>query len=283
MKIGTSSYSFSQYIRDGKITQIDTIRLAKEIGFDCIEFTDLTPPDGVTNLEYAKQIKEEAAKYDIEISIYAIGANLAQNTDEGVKAETERLMECVDVAEALGAKMMRHDVMFGYNGFRTFDEIIPVAAGIARKVTEYAEKKGIRTMSENHGMYYQDPDRIEKMISAVGHPNYGLLLDIGNFMCADIKPADAVSRLGNLAFMVHAKDFYFTPYSPDMEEVGLQTRGCNRLVGASIGYGDINAAQCFAILKKYGYDGYIDVEYEGLEDCTEGLKKSLENIREMTK
>ncbi|MBQ7901145.1 MAG: sugar phosphate isomerase/epimerase [Clostridia bacterium] len=279
MKIGTSSYSFSQYIRAGKITQIDTVRLAKEIGFDCIEFTDLTPPEGTTQQEYAKQIKAEADKCGIEISIYAVGADLAQRDEQGIKDETQRLFGCVDIARALGAKLMRHDVMFAYNGYRSFDEIVPTAAKIARDVTEYAEKNGIRTMSENHGMYYQDPDRIEKMIAAVNHPNYGLLMDIGNFMCADIHPAKAVSRLASLAFMVHAKDFVFTPFAPDMEKKGIETRGCNRLEGTSIGCGDVNAHQCFAILKKAGFDGYVDVEYEGSEDCTQGLKKSLKNIK----
>ena len=34
MKVSVSSYSFSQYIRAGKMTQFDTVAKAKEMGFD---------------------------------------------------------------------------------------------------------------------------------------------------------------------------------------------------------------------------------------------------------
>ena len=54
MKIGVSSYSFSQYIRAGKMTQFDCVSKAKEMGFDAIEFTELQPPEGESKLSYAK-------------------------------------------------------------------------------------------------------------------------------------------------------------------------------------------------------------------------------------
>ena len=41
MKISVSSYSFSQYVRSGKMALIDCIAKAKGMGFDAIEFTDL--------------------------------------------------------------------------------------------------------------------------------------------------------------------------------------------------------------------------------------------------
>ena len=47
MKIGVSSYSFSQYIKSGKLTQLTAVAKAKELGFDAIEFTELMPTEGV--------------------------------------------------------------------------------------------------------------------------------------------------------------------------------------------------------------------------------------------
>ena len=63
-------------------------------------------------------------------------------------------------------------------------------------------------MSENHGFFAQDSDRVEKMVNAVASNNYGLLVDIGNFTCADEDPAIAVGRVAPYAFHVHAKDFH---------------------------------------------------------------------------
>ena len=278
MKIGTSSYSFQQYINGGKLTQKTAIAKAKEMGFDDIEFTDLCPEEGKTQLEYAAELKEEAEKCGIEISAYAIGANLAKADEAEFRAEVERLKGQVDVAAAMGAKFMRHDVMYNYDDFRAFDMALPTIAKGAREVTGYAESKGVKTMVENHGFICQDPERVERLICTVNHPNYGLLLDIGNFLCADVEPVLAVSKLVNLAFMVHAKDFRIYDYYIG-RQIGFQTRAKNRLEGMSVGYGDIKMKQCLEIIKASGFDGYMDIEYEGSGDCIEGIQRSLDYLR----
>ena len=278
MKVGVSSYSFSQYIREGKMTQFDTVAKAKELGFDDIEFVDLNPPEGVSQAEFAKMLRDEADRVGIEISAYVVGGNLAKANESDLLEEVARLKGQVDVANVLGAKLFRHDVMYNYAEFRSYNEALPAIAKGARLITEYAETFGIRTMTENHGTIFQDPDRMEQLIHAVNHKNYGLLLDMGNFLCADVRPEIAVSRVGNLAFMAHGKDFKYIDFYEKSEE-GFKTRGQNRLVGVSVGDGDAKAEQVVAILKNYGFDGYIDIEYEGSEDCIEGMKKGLEFLK----
>ena len=41
MKIGVSAYSYAQYINAGKMTQLDCVKKAKEMGFEAIEFTEM--------------------------------------------------------------------------------------------------------------------------------------------------------------------------------------------------------------------------------------------------
>lgn len=277
MKIGVSSYSFSQLINNGKLTQLSAIAKAKELGFEAIEFTDLTPPEGISQMEYAKQLKEEAKACEIEISAYVVGANLAQKNP---KTEIQRLKTCVDVANALGTKLFRHDAMSRYDDFRSFDLALPTLAAGIREVTEYAAALGIQTMVENHGLICQDSDRIERLVNAVNHPNFGTLVDMGNFLCADDEPAKAVSRVANFAFLVHAKDFLKIDFKNYKNEAGyFETRGCNRLKGTVVGKGIVPVAQCLAILKRTGYDGYVDVEFEGAEDCITALAEGLNFLR----
>ena len=62
MKLSVSSYSFSQYISNGKLTQLDCVKQAAEMGFDGIEFTKLEPykdPSLEDQLLYADKIKNE--------------------------------------------------------------------------------------------------------------------------------------------------------------------------------------------------------------------------------
>lgn len=287
MKIAVSSYSYHPLISKGELTQLDTLRLAKDMGFDGIEFTDLRPiknPTQEQQLAYAKELRAEAKRVGIEIIGYLVGANLYQGSAEADAAEIERLKGQVDVAAALGVKLMRHDVCSSERvGDRvvSFDRMLPTLADNVRKVTEYAASLGIRTCSENHGLVVQDSDRVERLYNAVGHDNYGLLVDMGNFACVDADSVQAVSRLAPYAVHVHAKDFSILPFDAEIEEGKkfFTSRGCNKLMGCALGDGNIPVAQCVAVLKKAGYDGYVTIEFEGNGDCRTEVAKGLARLR----
>jgi sugar phosphate isomerase/epimerase len=76
MKIGVSSYSFQGLISEGKETQLSIIKTAKEMGFDGIEFTDLNAPEGMSEKDYAREIREECEKYSLPVISYTIGADM---------------------------------------------------------------------------------------------------------------------------------------------------------------------------------------------------------------
>ena len=286
MKISVSSYSFNQYLKDGRMKQLDTVRKAAEMGFEGIEFTDLVPfesPTKYDKMKYASQIREEADRCGIKIVAYCIGASLyCENAEENERAVASAC-DSVDIAAELGAPVMRHDVTGKTKfGDRTvsFDKQLPTIAENARRITEYALSKGIKTCTENHGFVAQDSDRVERLYNAVGHDNYGLLVDIGNFACADEDSVKAVSRVAPYAVHVHVKDFYINRFGEEAcFKGGFLSRGCNTLLGSVIGEGDIPTAQCIAILKKAGYNGFVSIEYEGAEDCMKGLCRGIINLR----
>lgn len=282
MKISVSSYSFQQYIGQGKLTQLDCVSKAKEMGFDAIEFIDIAGTSLDEQKEYAKSIREEADRIGIEINAYTIGACLYKDTEEENDAEVKRLCGQLEVAKILGASVMRHDVCYalGKKGnARSFDLMLPTIARNARRVTEYAESLGIITCTENHGYIAQDSDRVERLFNAVAHDNYGLLVDIGNFICADEDPAIAVSRVAPYAVHVHVKDM-LVRNEPTGSCVN-PTRGGRYFVGTVAGEGDIPVKRCLNILKRAGYDGFISLEYEGREDCLTAIPRGLENVKKI--
>ncbi len=275
MKIGVSSYSFSQSIRKGKLNMFTTIEEAAKLGFEAIEFTELEAPDGETKEELAGKLVKEAARCGIDISAYVVGANLYGDAKEQ-EAQLNRLKKEVDIANLLGVKRFRYDVIGMLPAGISFEQVLENVAPVMRQLADYAAQYGIVTMIENHGRAFQDSDRVERVYSKINHPNFALLVDMGNFMCADEIPVLSVSRVANLAAHVHAKDFVRKEYGePGTTEGYFQTRGCNYLKGTAVGYGDCKAAQCVEILKQTGYDGYMDIEFEGPEDCIEELKKGL--------
>lgn len=280
MKTSVSTYSYGSYIWDSKLGIYGCIDHAAKEGFDGIEFVEgdwQKDPDG------AKKIREHCEKAGITPVAFLVGADLINWGGNDGKDEIERLCRLVDTAADLGCKMLRHDATGGLPADqklgRSFDMLLPRLAERIREVTKYAEQKGIRTMSENHGFFSQDSSRVEKLINAVNHPNYGWLVDCGNFMCADEDPNYAVGVMAPYAIHVHAKDFL---WKSGMEinpgDCWFKTRGGNYLRGTIIGHGEAHIAQSIGILKRAGYDGYITVEFEGAEDNLSAISIGRKNL-----
>lgn len=284
MKLGVSSYSYSRLVHSGAMQQIEVAAKAKEMGFDVVEFSSLALPPGETPLAFAPRLRAEADRVGIKIANYTIGADFLNGSGGDWKAEAERLKNEVRVAQILGAPGMRHDATGGFpadrKGARGFDDALPVLVKGCRAVTEFAADLGVKTMVENHGFFCQDSERVEKLMNGVNHPNFGALIDIGNFLCADEDAALAVGRMVPYAFHVHAKDFHFKPGTEINPGPGwFLSRGGNFLRGSIIGHGNVPLVQCLRILRRANYQGVLSIEFEGLEDTLTGIAMGLANLR----
>lgn len=284
MKIGVSSYSFSGLIRSGAMTQFEIIKKAKEMGFDLLEFAGLDAPQGESAKSYAARVKEECSRVGIEMGNYTIGADLINASEGNLNAEVERLKGEVEIAKILGAPGMRHDATYGfkpgYRGQKGFQDALPILIKGCRAVTEFAAELGIKTMVENHGFFCQDSERVEMLVNGVNRENFGVLVDMGNFLCVDEDPAKAVGRLAPYAFHVHVKDFHTkTGTNPNPGKGWFQSRSGNFLRGSIIGHGNVPVIQCINIIKKSGYNGNVSIEFEGMEDPLIGISVGLENLK----
>lgn len=279
MKFSVSTYSFRN-----EISQFDCIAAAKEMGYDAIEICEINPHDGSSREDYARKLGEECARLGMPVSNFTVGADLLYGCDGDRDREVERLCREVDIAVLLGAKSMRHDAAWTVRPddvrFRTFGDVLPYIAEGCRQVTAYAESVGVRTMVENHGFFCQDSHRVEALVTAVAHRNFGLLLDMGNFLCADEAPEHAFGLLAPFASYIHAKDFIVKPGSgPNPGRAFFKSRGGNYLRGTIVGHGSVPVSTCLSILAAAGYDGFVGVEFEGIEPMRDALTIGLENLR----
>jgi len=279
MKTCVSTYSFSQWMSKNNKTLFDAIDKTRELGFDAIEFCIGDDLEG--GRDTIVKLRDRCAEIGLPIASYTTGANFLVADP---KAEVERMKENVDRAALLGAPCLRHDICWsfyeGYNGVKTFEAALGIMAPYIRELTEYAAQKGVKTMSENHGYFAQDADRINALINAVNHPNYGWLCDMGNFCCADEDSVTSVSKLAPLAMHVHAKDMFLRSGSgPNPGRGWGKTRGGNYFRGTIFGHGNTPTFQCLSILHNAGYNGYVSLEFEGIEDNIPALEIGLENMR----
>lgn len=265
MKLGISSYALHSYMGRHNCDIFAAIKAAKSLGYTQVEFISTYAPEGVSPSDHAKTLRDFCADENMEITAYTIGADFL------AEGEDDRLIGELEIAKILGAPLMRHDVSNGFSDrIRkcTYDDLIPIAAPKIRRVTDHAKEMGIKTMTENHGFFSQDSCRVEKLINAVNSENFGALIDMGNFLCADEEPAKAVARMAPYAFHVHIKDFLFKPGTePSPGNGWICSRAGNWLRGTIVGHGAVPVLQCLRILKSKGYTGNYSLEFEGLEDC----------------
>ena len=280
MKIGVSSYSFHQAVSAGRMSTYDIVDAAAKLGFEALDFAVLLGDDPIP--EMCAKLGRQAKDAGLPVKNYAVSADFLAND---VDAEVEKTCREVDNAVLLGAQTFRHDVTWTQprqGAAFTFESVLPRLAEGCRRVTEYAAQRGIKTMVENHGQFVQDSARVLALIDAVGHENFGALVDMGNFLCADEAPEKAVGVLAPHAFHAHAKDFLHKPCTAaDPGKGWFGTRGGAYLRGTIIGHGVVPVEAAIRILKRAGYDDTVAVEFEGMEPCETALEISLENLRRL--
>lgn len=283
MKIGLSSYSLFATLKSGEMTILDVMEWITEQGGEHVE---LVPNLGFTleDQTQIEKVRNKAKELGLDISNYAIGANFLQPNKESYQAEMDRVKKEVDIAHQLGVKLMRHDIAWRpipETSIANFEADLPMLVEACQEIANYASQYGITTSIENHGYYVQASDRVQTVLHHVNRANFKTTLDVGNFLCADENPVTAVKKNIRYASMVHIKDFYHRPAHLYPGEGWLETISGDYLRGAIVGHGDIPMREVLRVIKDNGYDGYLSVEFEGMEDSRRASKLSLNNLRRM--
>ncbi len=299
MKIGLTSYSMNAYIEPGLLPVTEVMRFAKENGAEHIElvpfgFTLYDDKTGVFNEALIEEIRALSQELALPLSNYAVLGDLLKPNPAEREAEVERLKRHIDVAAKLGLSTMRHDVSSFRRPLETntpaaFEEAFPLCVETCTALSEYAAQFGITTLVENHGFFVNGADRVLRLMEAVDRDNFGLLLDTGNFACVDEDCTVAVQKCAPYAKMVHLKDFYKRPATLLAGVGGLfrcdagswfsTNSGLTMLRGSILAQGDLDVWTSLRLIRDAGYDGYVSVEFEGMEDGKLGSIFGMEAAR----
>lgn len=262
-KISLAEWSLHRAL-DGKM--LDNlefpVKAKRDFGITAVEYVSSFFADYVTDPKYLaelKRITDYHAVANVLIMVDGEG-NLGETTEEGRLKTVENHYKWVDAAKFLGC----HSIRVNAGGSGTPEEhAANVVLGL-RKLCEYGQTKGINIIVENHGGHSSDGSWLSNVIKTVKMPNVGTLPDFGNFRISDDKQYDRYKGIGEL--MPFAKGVSGKSY--DFDKDGNETT--------------IDFARMIQIVRKSGYSGYIDVEYEGTHYSEEeGImltKKLLEKL-----
>lgn len=283
MKFGISTYSLYNAYTAGELTLEGVIETIAELGAEHVEIVPLGY-NLVDQPELIDVILQTAKRVGIELSSYAIPANFSGLDDEAFEQEVSRVKSEVEVCAKLGITKMRHDIAISDDiSMSHFLEELPRLVEACRQIADHAATFNITTSIENHGFYVQHSDRVQAIVHEVNRSNFRTTVDVGNFLCADEDPVIAVAKNIKMASMVHVKDFYIRPSHLLLEEGWFRSSGGNWLRGAILGQGDIDIPSILKLVKESGYDDYISLEFEGIEECKQGTRLGLEYLKRVWK
>ena len=285
MKSCVSTYSYHP-LYNGGFTRFDAIDKTKELGCEGVELVldEASAPAGTSLLDYTRALADHARELGLEVPIYTTGANFFVPEPE---REVDRVCRHIDIAAECGIRLLRHDVAYSYGsyeGVKTYRHVIEKVAPYISQVADYGKSRGVKTCSENHGRLMQDSDRMLELFGAVNNENYGFLCDIGNFGGVDEDCSVAVAKLLELIVYVHAKDVFTKPgmsYNPGR---GYNVSRAGNYRRATIfGHGNVPTFQILKAIKNSGYDGFVSLEFEGMEPTMLGIEIGTENLQRMIK
>lgn len=135
------------------------------------------------------------------------------------------------------------------------------------RVEKFAKEYDIKIAIHNHGpedKHFPSPIDVLNAVKNMDR-RMGLCIDVGHTERAGVDPVETIHKAGPRLFDVHMKDL------ADLHVKESQV---------AVGDGEIPIPKIFEALKKIGYPGYVDLEYEiHAEDPMPGMIKSFAYMR----
>jgi sugar phosphate isomerase/epimerase len=254
--------------QQGKMDVVSFIDKAKELGVDGVELLDFFWKDKEAELP---KVKAKLAEHNLPVSAYAIGNDLTSEDPEERKKQIQSIKDGVDMAVTFNTKKLR--VFAGHHDEVGFEKALGWIIEGLKEGAAYAETKGVELCLENHGTLAGKGEQVLTIIKAVGSPMMKANPDTGNFMTVNQVPAEAVAIVAPYAGSVHFKDFRWA--KPEETEHVYEGLEGTRVIGTVIGEGDANLPAVVKALRDGGYDGFLTIEYEGVEDAETAIPKSV--------
>ena len=275
MKLGLSMWSYAAPVRRGEMDIPGFIREAKRLGVDGVELLDFFWKDRSAELP---AVEAALAETGLPVGVYSVANNFVQSDPAARAASVQIITDGVDNAVHFGAKTVR---VFGGDiapGISYEQGLLWIIDGL-KKASAYAYEDQITLALENHGKLAGRSDQVETILNAVASPALKANPDTGNFLLVHQPSHLAVASLAARAAMCHFKDFHVVPDNyAGFAYVG--TEGL-KFAGTAIGEGDVDLPDCISALRQAGFDGWLNIEYEGEEDPSVAVARSVDYTRRL--
>ncbi len=243
-QISLAEWSLHRALNDKMLDNLEfPVKAKRDFGITAVEYVSTFFSVFVNDPKYLAELKRISDYHGVKNLLIMVDGegNLGEPTEEGRAKTVDNHKKWVDAAQFLGC----HSIRVNAGGSGTPEEhAANVVLGL-RELCLYGLTKGINIIVENHGGHSSNGAWLSNVIRSVKMKNVGTLPDFGNFRISDTEQYDRYKGIEEL--MPYAKGVSGKSY--DFDSNGNETT--------------IDFARMIQIVKKSGYRGYIDVEYEG--------------------
>lgn len=269
IKLSISSYSYWHFKKE-KFPIEKVIDEAARIGVEGIDILhrQMESEDNA----YLQKLKKHAFLNGITFTCLSIHQSFVSPDKEFLKKEIDHTRRCIALAAKMGIPCLRLN-SGRWNTIKSFDDLMknrgiePVLEGYTeedgfkwcidsiRQCLPAAEENGVLLALENHWGLCSKPEGQLRILKAINSPWLGLLMDTGNFL------EDPYEKLEMIA-----------PYTSFVQAKTYQGGGEWYTL-------ELDYTRIANILKKVNYQGYVSLEFEGKEEATTAVPKSIEMLR----
>jgi len=278
MNISVSMYSLAPTVKAEKWSVIDFIDYAHSISLQGVELLDIFWGNPDDQKEEMNLVKETLKKYGMRVSAYDVSNNFVKANEAERAKDVAHVIEGIHIAKELGTNVVR--VFCGdLSGDLSYEDGHEWIIDSLKICAEVAEKEAVYLAIENHGLLAGKSGQVKDVITQVGSPYVKSTFDTGNFLLVHEEPTAAFEHLKEEIVHVHFKDFREKEPTEDVKS--FKSIEGVAFVGVVPGDGAVDLASIVKGLKDIDYNGWLSIEYEGLEEPEEATFEAVKRLKQL--
>jgi len=266
IKLSMMSYTMARQPQHFDLEEM--LKLTRELNLDGIDFVGLHD-------RTAKELRRMADDHGVLVICHTFSADFNHEDDAARREAVDSAKQGIDDAVELGAP-----VVMIPTGWKAGEDRNATRRRWIRGLKELqptAQEAGVILTVENFPGAQSPFVIAADMLEAVREvPGMKITFDNGNAAGGE-DPAESFARCAEHVVHAHFKD-----WSVAGEGRGILMLNGRRYEPALIGEGIVDHQSCLAAMQAAGYDGYINIEYEGDDyEPAEAVRRAADYLRNL--
>lgn len=267
MQVAISMRSIHKALLQGEMGIIDFMKYAASLAVDGVELDDMYLQGADID---CTEIQEILAETGLTVSCYDIHHRMEPLQQLERQEALEKIKAELAVAELLGAESVQI-VGEVFDPAVAAEDVKALILQLVDMVLPLVQGKDFMLAIENPESVEFQSHHMAELLNQIDNPQVKVGFNMANSFIAGEDPLVALERLQDHIVHVRAVDVRLAQQDEEPQS--------GSYVGCVIGLGLVPLQKLFEVLKAKGYQGWISLEFTGLEEAHFGTEASLKNLR----